>query len=149
MSLATTEDLDLLSDHRQKMWLEIFPGVETKVKEISAATKSWIEAKLAEGHLVGFIVRTPEGKIAGSGCVWVRDEVPRPNYPREVVPYLMSMYTENEFRRKGVAKMIVEAAMKWCRANGFERILLHASDAGKPLYEAFGFEPTREMRLNL
>jgi GNAT superfamily N-acetyltransferase len=149
MSHATMGDLELLSDHRQKMWLEIFPGIETKVNEISAATKSWIESKLSEGRLVGFIVKTPEGKVAGSGCVWVRDEVPRPNYSRKVVPYLMSMYTEIEFRRMGVAKMIVEAAIKWCRANGYERVLLHASDAGKPLYESLGFEPTREMRLNL
>jgi GNAT superfamily N-acetyltransferase len=149
MSNATMQDLELLSIHRQKMWLEILPGVATKVTEISAATKSWIEGKLSEGRLVGFIVRTSGGKVAGSGCVWVRDEVPRPNYPRNEVPYLMSMYTEIEFRRMGVAKMIVEAAIDWCRANGYERVLLHASDAGRSLYESLGFEPTREMRLNL
>ena len=149
MSLATMADLELLSIHRQKMWLDIDPRLESEANETSVVTKSWIEAKLSEGNLVGFIVRTPEGKLAGSGCVWVREEVPRPQYPRSVVPYLLSMYTEREFRRMGVAKMIVEAAINWCRAKGYARILLHTSDAGKPLYESFGFEPSREMRLNL
>ena len=37
----------------------------------------------------------------------------------------------------------------WCRAQGFDCVCLHASDAGRPLYEQLGFQPTNEMRLNL
>jgi hypothetical protein len=31
-------------------------------------------------------------------------------------------------------------------AQGYDRVLLHASDAGRPLYESLGFVPTNEMR---
>jgi hypothetical protein len=36
-----------------------------------------------------------------------------------------------------------------CRANGWPRISLHASELGRGLYEDLGFKPTNEMRLVL
>jgi GNAT superfamily N-acetyltransferase len=59
------------------------------------------------------------------------------------------MYTEPGFRRKGVAKLIAETAIEWCRNHGYERINLDASEAGKPLYEKLGFAPGYSMRLQL
>jgi hypothetical protein len=37
----------------------------------------------------------------------------------------------------------------WCRKQRFDRVFLHASKDGRPLYEALGFEPTNEMQLTL
>ena len=36
--------------------------------------------------------------------------------------------------------------LSWCRANGVESVVLHASPEGRPLYEQLGFTPTNEMR---
>ncbi|MDA4125605.1 MAG: GNAT family N-acetyltransferase [Thaumarchaeota archaeon] len=105
--------------------------------------------KLSDVRLTGFVVRTQDGKVAGSGCIWLRDEQPRPTNPSMVAPYLMSMYTAPGFRRKGVARLIVQSALKWCREHGYERVNLHASEAGRPLYESLGFLPTTEMRAKL
>lgn len=131
------------------MWLDIHPEWADKVKETDEVTTDWIRMRLSEGTLVGFVARTMDGKVAGSGCVWVREEQPRPTNPGQKFPYLMSMYTEKEFRRQGVAKKVAEAAIRWCRENGYDRLVLHASDEGKPLYAALGFQPSREMRLIL
>jgi GNAT superfamily N-acetyltransferase len=65
------------------------------------------------------------------------------------VPYLLSLYTEKEFRKKGVARLIVETAIDWCRKNGYDRVNLDASEEGKPLYETLGFKPGYGMRLQL
>jgi len=43
----------------------------------------------------------------------------------------------------------VESALKWCREHGYDRVVLHASKEGKPLYESLGFEPANEMRFRL
>ena len=146
---ATIGDLDLLVAHRLEMWREIQPKLEAEVQRSVETTREWIRGRLSEGRLVGFVVRDEHGKVAGSGCVWIRDEQPRPTNPRQQNPYLMSMYTEKEFRRKGVAKIIVRRAIEWCRERGYERIVLHYSKEGRPLYESFGFEPSNEMRLRL
>jgi GNAT superfamily N-acetyltransferase len=57
------------------------------------------------------------------------------------------MYTAPAHRRQGIARRVVETIVEWCRAEGFTAIALHASKAGRPLYESFGFQPTSEMRL--
>lgn len=147
VSNAGLDDLDLLVAHRLNMWRDIHPEFGVKVDESEDLTRKWIREKLSSGKLIGFIAKAVDGRIAGSGCVWIREEQPRPNNPRQVQPYLMSMYTEREFRRKGVAKLIVKRALDWCRKHDHERIILHASHEGRALYEAFGFEPTTEMRL--
>lgn len=146
---AGPEDIELLVEQRLKMWREVHPELEMKIEESEGWTREWTEKKLKEAKLVGFLAKTKDGRLAGSGCIWLRDEQPRPTNPRMIVPYLMSMYTEPEFRRRGVAKLIVQSALKWCKERGYERVVLHASDAGRPLYESLGFEPTTEMRTKL
>jgi hypothetical protein len=36
--------------------------------------------------------------------------------------------------------------MDWTKAHGCDRVLLHASDMGRPLYASLGFEDSNEMR---
>jgi GNAT superfamily N-acetyltransferase len=129
------------------MWRDIHPEFGAQIDDSAALTRRWIKRKLSEHRLIGIIARSKDGRVAGSGCIWLRDEQPRPTDSHQVVPYLMSMYTEKEFRRKGVARSVLKRALKWCRENQFERVVLHASETGKPLYEEFGFLPTNEMRL--
>jgi predicted GNAT family acetyltransferase len=59
------------------------------------------------------------------------------------------MYTDPDHRRRGLAKSIIEAMTCWCREQGFGWVSLHASDAGRHIYENLGFKPTNEMRLVL
>jgi GNAT superfamily N-acetyltransferase len=146
---AGLEDVELLAAQRLNLLREVHPELGTKIEESEVRTREWIRKRLADGRLTGFVVRTQDGKVAGSGCIWLRDEQPRPTNLSMVAPYLMSMYTAPEFRRKGVARLIVQSALKWCREHGYERVNLHASEAGKPLYESLGFLPTTEMRAKL
>jgi GNAT superfamily N-acetyltransferase len=59
------------------------------------------------------------------------------------------MYTEPGARRRGVAKRLLEVMINWCRIKGFSGVSLHASSAGRPLYETVGFQQTNEMILKL
>jgi len=78
LSYAGKEDVDLLTKHRMKMWLEIRPDYEKEVRATEKRTRRWIGEKLSEGSLVGLVVRTPDGEVVGSGCIWLREEQPRP-----------------------------------------------------------------------
>ena len=147
ISRATKKDIELLVAHRLNMWRDIHPELGPKVDDSEEATRNWIRRKLSKGELIGFIARTNGGRVAGSGCIWIREEQPRPTNPRQKVPYLMSMYTEKEFRRRGAARMIVKHALKWSKDQGYDRLNLHASTEGRPLYESLGFEQTAEMRV--
>ena len=61
---------------------------------------------------------------------------------------ILNMYVERKYRRKGIARALMEAMLAWCRENGFTSVGLHASEEGRPLYEQLGFKPTNEMSLS-
>ena len=146
---ATLRDLEALVHQRRGMWEDMGFRGTLLLDEADRAYRKWAKARLVNGTLVGLIVETPEHVVAGGGCVWVRPEQPRPQLRGLVVPYVLSMYTEPEFRRKGVASMIVLEAVKWCKRKGYRRVLLHASEKGRSLYQKYGFSRTWEMRLEL
>jgi GNAT superfamily N-acetyltransferase len=49
-------------------------------------------------------------------------------------------------RGMGISRALMKVLMQWATAHGFDRVLLHASDAGRALYPSLGFVPTNEMR---
>lgn len=147
LSYAGRRDIDILAEHRKKMWLDIHPEYGSKVRTTEKRARRWIRDQIVKGSLVGLIVRSADGEVAGSGCIWLREEQPKPESMRLTVPYLMSMYTEKRFRRQGVASLIVKGALRWCREQKYDRVVLHASKEGRPVYETLGFEPSNEMRL--
>lgn len=149
IALARMEDIDLLVKHRLSMFEDLHPDLKTQISMSKPRTTEWITGKLKEGKLVGFIVRTEEGLVAGSGCLWLREQQPRIVTPLLEAPYLMSMFTEQGFRRQGAASLVIKCAIAWCRGHGYDGINLHASVFGKQVYEGFGFELTNEMRLKV
>ena len=146
---ATLKDAELLVRHRLSMWQDILPEPAISVTGTEERTLEWTREKLSSGKLVGLIAKTEEGQVAGSGCIWIREQAPLPMSQFLEAPYLLSLYTEREFRRRGVARLIVETAIAWCRAHGYDRVNLDASEAGKSLYETLGFKTGYGMRLEL
>ena len=62
---------------------------------------------------------------------------------------ILNVYTEPSFRRRGLARKLIEAALDWCKANGIDFVILHASPEGRALYESLGFQASNEMRIRL
>jgi predicted GNAT family acetyltransferase len=62
---------------------------------------------------------------------------------------IINVYTEPEARRQGLARRLMSLMIQWLKEQGFKSVVLHASDAGRHLYEELGFVPTNEMRLCL
>ena len=56
-----------------------------------------------------------------------------------------AMYTHPAFTRRGVGRLVLEACEAAAAAKGFESLELMATRSGRPLYEAFGFEPVEDL----
>jgi GNAT superfamily N-acetyltransferase len=69
--------------------------------------------------------------------------------PRPQRAWIVNMFTEPEYQRRGLARRLVREMIDWGRASGLRFLYLHASDAGRPLYESMGFVANNEMRLAL
>ena len=60
---------------------------------------------------------------------------------------ILNVYTEVEFRRRGIARLVMQTILAWIESYGLRSVNLHASVDGRALYEKLGFIQTNEMRL--
>lgn len=146
---GTQDDVDILVDHRLRMFEEINPNRDEYDPEFNNVTKEWITKKMSENNFVAFIAGSRDGRLAGSGCILIKEDQPRPARLNCYAPYLLSMFTEPGFRGQGVASLIIRESIKWAKENGYDRMDLHASAVGREIYHKFGFRQTNEMRLYL
>jgi GNAT superfamily N-acetyltransferase len=56
-----------------------------------------------------------------------------------------AMYTHPDFARRGVGRLVLATCEAAAAAEGFTMLELMATRAGRPLYEAFGFQPVEEV----
>ena len=56
----------------------------------------------------------------------------------------MNVYTEEHYRRRGIAKHLVNMLIGDARAHGATEISLYATESGRPLYESMGFKASEE-----
>jgi GNAT superfamily N-acetyltransferase len=90
-----------------------------------------------------------ENRVVGGGLIIVSPWLSHPYDQQCRQPTVLNVYVYPEFRRRGIARQLMQTMIDWCRKEEFVNLSLHASKQGRPLYESMGFEPTTEMRLKL
>ncbi len=149
---ATALDAAVIAHHRVAMFSDMglvpTEALAARLRETSAAA---LEACLCNGTYLGWLAVAADGKILGGAGVHVKPQLPRISQDGRSVdtadaPLVVNVYTEPSFRRQGLARQLMVAIMTWATEAGFDRVDLHASDAGRPLYRSLGFASTNEMR---
>jgi ribosomal protein S18 acetylase RimI-like enzyme len=146
---ASERDIPLLSRHHRKMFEEIW---EKKGQPIDSSTGGEMEqaysrklsTELAAGSCKSWLVEKGD-QVVASGAITIVSFVPTPNDLSSKTAYMHSIYTEPGSRGQNLASRIVLTALEYCKANGIRRVILSASNAGKPLYERIGFVSSPEM----
>ena len=146
---AGLEDLTHIVHHRRAMFEEMGHRDRGTLDRVDDCSREYFIAALPSGAYRAWLAEEPNGRVIGGGGIVV---APWPGYPGEnrvERAWILNMYTKPEARRCGVARQLLEVMIEWCRARGFGMVSLHASSAGRPLYETIGFQPTNEMSLEL
>ena len=116
---------------------------------MEAASAPFFEQGLRDRTYAGFLATDEQGRVVAGGGVILVAYQPHPLGPQPRRPFVVNMYTEPERRGQGLARRLMARMIAWSREEGYVALFLHASDAGRPLYEELGFKPTNEMRLAL
>lgn len=150
---ADSSDIPHLARHRVGMFRDMGQLAPQHERAMEQATISFLRAAMPRGDYLAWMAEsqaTPSTVIGGAG-VHLRAILPRPRGdgglelgPEAIV---LGMYVEPEWRRRGVAEALMRALLATLDARGIKRIVLHASNDGRRLYERLGFTPTNEMRL--
>jgi GNAT superfamily N-acetyltransferase len=146
---ATPKDVAIVMDHRRKMFLDIGYTDENALAAMEESAEPFFKNGLANGSYHAWFVENGEKRVVAGGGVIVLKYPASVREPHPTRATIVNMYTEREYRRRGLAKTLMETMIEWCRKEGFRAISLHASPDGRPLYESLGFLPTNEMRLML
>jgi GNAT superfamily N-acetyltransferase len=96
------------------------------------------------------------GQIVAGAGVQLREVPPHPqtdaNGKIDIVSgrqaIIQNVFTEPEWRRRGLAALLIKRIITWTREQGIDSLVLHASDEGRALYERLGFIATTEMRFD-
>jgi GNAT superfamily N-acetyltransferase len=146
---ASSADLDILVEHRRAMFRDMGYGDEAALTAMATKFRDWLGERLLGGDYLAWLVVAPDGSIAAGTGLWLMDWPPHMIGQGARRGNLLNVYTDSSFRRRGLARELMTAAIGWCRENGIDTIILHASPSGRSIYEALGFTATNEMRLQL
>ncbi len=113
-----------------------------------AMTRRYLQENIPTERFLAWVAETEEGQIIGtSGLIFF--EKP-PTVERHVEAYIMNMYTIPEWQGQGVGSALLQEIISHVRTTDAKRIWLRTTEAGRRLYEKYGFIPTKdELELTL
>ena len=121
---------------------------------LERATASYLREALPRGEYLAWVAEDKVARpaVIGGAGVQLRPILPRPGADSDHLELgpeaiILNVYVEPDRRRRGVAEALMRAVLDELARRGIRRIVLHASDDGRRLYERLGFVPTNEMRL--
>lgn len=145
--LAPT-DLEAVCVHRLRMFDEA-GSPHDALEAMAPEFRAWLEPRLRDGRYFGFAAEHAGSIVAGVGLMEI-DWPPHPLHPRDARRgYVLNVYVEYAHRGRGVARALMAAADAEFRRRGLGYAILHATAAGRPLYERIGWAGTTEMAKRL
>jgi GNAT superfamily N-acetyltransferase len=144
---ATPDESAIILHHRRSMFRDMGEGTVEELDRMVEVTRPWLMRALADGSYRHWLALDGSGLVTGGGGVLLGPWPANPTDPCTERAVILNVYTEPEFRKRGIAREVMLTILEWLKQRGFRAVNLHASAEGRPLYEKLGFEATNEMRL--
>ena len=149
---ATAQDAGIVAWHRARMFQDMGDVSRDAFEILRAKARARLKEWLDSGDYVGWLATPadqPEMVVGGAG-VQLHPILPRPVNVSTVGEgrqgTIVNVFTEPQWRRSGIAGLLMKEIITWSKDEHLDRLLLHASDEGRSVYERLGFIPGNEMR---
>ena len=145
---GTLDDIPTITRHRRRMYEDMNYTDGDTLSTVVTLTADYLKKAIPDGSFRSWLA-CDNGQVVAGGAVVV---CPWPAHAYDLEcrrATILNVYTDPEYRRRGIAGQIMQTMIAWCKQEGFARVTLHASEHGRHLYETLGFEPSNEMRLKL
>jgi len=138
------DDLELICRHREMMFQEA-GFAAGPLRTMTAHFRTWLRPRLADGSYFGYLLIDAGRPVAGIGLMLI-DWPPHPAHPtQDQRGYVLNVYVEPTHRRQGLAQQLMSVAEAEFARRGVGFAILHATEAGRPLYQRNGWHQTSEM----
>jgi GNAT superfamily N-acetyltransferase len=145
---ATVADIPEIVRQRRRMYEDMHCRDADALRAMAELTGDYLRQAIPAQALRAWIACDQARPVAGAALLitsW-------PAHPYDLEcrrATILNVYTEPSYRRRGIARQLLQTIIAWCRREGLAGVTLHASDDGRRLYESLGFETGNEMRLKL
>ncbi len=147
---ATVADVETLASLRWRMETERHPEhpvAEADYAAYLAAARQDLHAEIERGAHVAFLAETDGVVVACAILIWWT-MLPNLTDLHRKRGYVSSVYTDPTWRRRGLARNLMERLMAQAQEMGMQRLIPWASEMGRPLYLDLGFAPTHALEWN-
>ena len=136
---ATIEELPILVETRITV-LRAANKLSDNVdmSEVELQSLEYYKTALQSDSHVAYLVFDDE-EFVGAGGVSFFQVMPTYHNSTGKKAYIMNMYTKPEYRRQGIAYKTLDLLVQEAKARGINAISLEATEAGRALYEKYGF----------
>ena len=131
----TEEDLNVFIMMRIGQLRE--EGAEEDI-DLRPALRDYYSRHLSDGTFVSWLAEDDNRIIGTSGISFV-EKPPYYGCPSGKIGLLSSMFTDKEYRRRGIARHLLSLVVDEARKYGCGTVQITASDMGVLLYTDFGF----------
>jgi len=121
---------------------------DTNKEQIENSLKIYFDEHIRKNDFIG-IVGEYNGNIVSTAYLFIFDYPVNPNLINGKVGRLLNVYTFPEYRKKGIAKILIEEIIKEAKSIGVNRINLNATEAGYNLYKILGFKEDTDKPMEL
>ncbi len=145
---ATLEDINTLTKTRIDVLRAANQlSVDIDMSEVERESYKYYLKALSDGSHIAYLVFDGE-RFVGAGGVSFFQVMPTYHNPSGKKAYIMNMYTNPAYRRRGIAAKTLDMLVNDTKNKGITAISLEATDMGRPLYEKYGFiKMNNEMEL--
>ncbi len=135
---ATPADAQVLAQLRFEFRAGESPATEDEESFI-ARCLPWMRSRLAQpGPWQAWVAEAP-GTVTGNLWLQLIEKIPNPAAELETHAYITNVYVRPAARGTGIGAMLVETAMRWCREQGVDSVVLWPSERSRTLYQRHGF----------
>jgi len=106
--------------------------------DLAPALRDYYDRHMADGTFVSWLAMDGEKIVGTSGMSFV-EKPPYFGCPSGKMGLLSSMFTDPDYRRRGIARELLSRVVEEARQYGCGTVQITASDMGVLLYTDFGF----------
>ena len=136
---ATISDIETLIENRI-IFLKEIQGNSDKEKEVVLrnSLKEYFNRSLKNESFISWIAEYENKPIGFSGMV-IREQPGNFEIPCGMTGYILNMFILKGYRGNGIGTLLFQKLIDESRQLNLDRLDLHATKEGEPLYRRYGF----------
>ena len=146
---ATQSDMDTLIKYRLLFLKESYGDpteeLETKLK---INLRQYFARALEEEKYISWIAEYEDKPVGFSGMV-IREQPGNFALPTGRSGYILNIFTLREFRKNGIASLLMQKLIEEGRQRKLDRLELRATNDGEPVYRKIGFVEPHDLSMEL